>query len=460
MLHGKNVPIFISETVAFLLFTFFILGGTPSIKKGFPSVFLISVIISLLLSTFIILRMNDYHLNGDANIEIDGKIVSVKDWKWRWASIVSTDRGKFVIYTHKRDSFTPLGFSVKINGSLKELKRINRRDRTNNKFDEYVYWRSKGVKGEIVVNVLKRLSPPSLFYRVRSNLERMIKEELPPNMSLYVQALILGNRDKKIASVNKRTGTIHLLAVSGFHVAILVALLSLILKKGKRRIIIVSSLMWLYIALSGFSPGGVRAAFMMQIYLLGAFLGEPNNAFNGISIASIIMLLHNPWIFFDIGWQLSVSSALFICAISHVSKKLFAKTIILTVLVWFMSISLVLYNFGESYLTGIFMNIFAIPIFSILFPIMLLSTPLIILKIPLISTFLSTPIENSLDLWEWISEVVIVIFPYKLQLTVPLLTLSIFLFFIACSFGSGIKIKRAFIISSLFTILMLCFICV
>ena len=122
-------------------------------------------------------------------------------------------------------------------------------------------------------------------------------------------ALTVGVRDKELTALHRSAGTVHLLAVSGFHVGIIVSFFSLFFRRGKLKLLPLSLLMWFYIVLAGLPPGGIRAALMVQIYLLGLWAGKPSSSFNSVSTAGIILLLFNPWTFYDVGWRLSMLAA-------------------------------------------------------------------------------------------------------------------------------------------------------
>ena len=143
-------------------------------------------------------------------------------------------------------------------------------------FDEYLFWRSKGAVKRMIPLELEVTSPPAGIHKWRNFLETKIEDGLPDLMSGYMLALTLGIRDKKLTERHREAGTVHLLAVSGFHVGILAAMAGLFLKRGKIKILTISVLIWSYLALAGFPPGGIRAGIMLQVYLLGLFLGKPS----------------------------------------------------------------------------------------------------------------------------------------------------------------------------------------
>ena len=152
--------------------------------------------------------------------------------------------------------------------------------------------------------------------------------ELAPSTSRLLVSATLGNENPGPA-VRERfraTGLSHLLCVSGFHTALIAAILSLLLfplrlwpRAGRYRHLLVIVLIWVYAMLTGFLPSVVRAAVMISIYL-GAKLSERDaNPFNSLCVAVFIILAINPYWLFSIGFQLSAGAILGLIAFA---KKL------------------------------------------------------------------------------------------------------------------------------------------
>jgi competence protein ComEC len=127
--------------------------------------------------------------------------------------------------------------------------------------------------------------------------------------------LILGYRSdlsQDILNAYSKTGTMHVLSVSGMHVAIVVILLGFLLsfmdksKKGKiAKAIIMIVLIWFYALISGLDPSVNRAAIMLTFILAAKARAQKVNIFNVIAISAFILLLINPFNITNVGFQLS-----------------------------------------------------------------------------------------------------------------------------------------------------------
>tara|TARA_B100000949_G_scaffold14304_1_gene11050 strand:- start:4045 stop:5274 length:1230 start_codon:yes stop_codon:yes gene_type:complete len=130
-----------------------------------------------------------------------------------------------------------------------------------------------------------------------------------------IQALLLGKRDD-ISETNynnyKNAGVVHILAVSGLHVGIILFLLEFILSplerlpKGKTiKLIVVVLLLWGYAFVAGLSPSIFRAVTMFSFVAYALYLSRPTNLFNIIALSMLFILLVKPLFLFQVGFQMS-----------------------------------------------------------------------------------------------------------------------------------------------------------
>ncbi len=133
-----------------------------------------------------------------------------------------------------------------------------------------------------------------------------------------MQALLLGQRaDISEATYNnyKNAGAVHILAVSGLHVGILLLLLQFLLQPLERlpqgRIVkLVSTvlLLWIYAVIAGLSPSIVRAVTMFSFIAYAFYLNRPTNTFNIVVLSMVFILLIKPLFLFQVGFQLSYAA--------------------------------------------------------------------------------------------------------------------------------------------------------
>ncbi|WP_431198666.1 ComEC/Rec2 family competence protein [Mucilaginibacter sp. P25] len=145
--------------------------------------------------------------------------------------------------------------------------------------------------------------------------EKLKNQMHNPNAIAVASTLILGYKadlSEDVLQAYSKTGTIHVLSVSGAHVAIIWALLAFMLnflnRFGPGRVIkaiIIIPIIWYYAMLTGFSPAVCRAAVMISTVIIGKTYNRYINNLNILAISAFILLLYNPLLITDVGFQLS-----------------------------------------------------------------------------------------------------------------------------------------------------------
>jgi competence protein ComEC len=146
-------------------------------------------------------------------------------------------------------------------------------------------------------------------------------------------ALVLGDRNFLFADIQatySKSGVMHILAVSGMHVAILYGFLLVLLGFLDRsrtgsviQSIIILLLVWAYSFLTGLPPSVLRSAVMFTFLLVGKLLNRNSNTLNTLAASALCLILVSPNIVFDIGFQLSYMAVAGIIIFYEPIRKLF-----------------------------------------------------------------------------------------------------------------------------------------
>lgn len=139
-----------------------------------------------------------------------------------------------------------------------------------------------------------------------------------PNEHAVASALILGSRasfSKELVNAYADTGATHVLSVSGLHVGLLATLLSLIFNKisslrknnnfKKIELFSLLSIIWFYALISGASAAVLRSAVMFSFILIGKSMSRKISIYNSLAASAFVLLLFQPNLIWDIGFQLS-----------------------------------------------------------------------------------------------------------------------------------------------------------
>ncbi|QCX40839.1 ComEC family competence protein [Aureibaculum algae] len=137
-----------------------------------------------------------------------------------------------------------------------------------------------------------------------------------------INALLLGQRQeisKEIIENYQNAGAIHILAVSGLHVGIILLLLNFLftplerLKQGKIiKLSIVVLILWAFAFIAGLSASVIRAVTMFTAVAIALATKKEINTYKTLLISVFFLLLFNPFYLFEVGFQLSYLAVFFI----------------------------------------------------------------------------------------------------------------------------------------------------
>lgn len=232
---------------------------------------------------------------------------------------------------------------------------------------------------------IKKLSDIFLWLKrnlreFREMLSKKVESNLPePQASLLIGILFGSERAfcEQFEQQLRVSGTTHIIAASGYNVTILILAINRILGfiKKKQRLIISLLLIWMYCILSGLGASIVRATMMGSITILALLTGNVRNTHLLIPSGVFFLILFNPKIVFDIGFQLSILATLGLIyvlpSIEEVSRKItnlqsvpqflednLLGTISCTLSTLPISISI----FGKLSLVSVFANVLVLPL--------------------------------------------------------------------------------------------------
>ncbi len=169
------------------------------------------------------------------------------------------------------------------------------------------------------------------LYFVREKIKKSISNLFPQRQSAFLSGVLLGDRGEFSSSFLEKlssSGTMHLTALSGLHMTIIVFLIFSVVSVlcfGKKRtaFFIVFFVVFLFVAMTGFKVSAIRASIMAFTAGLAKYLGRNYNPRNAIIFAGLFLTLLNPKApVFDLGFQLSFSATLSIIYLVPVIRRL------------------------------------------------------------------------------------------------------------------------------------------
>jgi len=189
--------------------------------------------------------------------------------------------------------------------------------------NQQIFYQIKLFKNQYKKLTIKRRTIRGIAANFRNKINSVLKQKGFKNDELAViNALLLGQRNYVSTDLLKSyasAGAIHILAVSGLHIGILLLLLTWLFKplhyfkKGKTvALILTVILLWLYAILAGLSASVVRAVAMFTAIAISLNVNRLSNIYNTLVISMFFLLLVHPFYLFEVGFQLSYLAVFFI----------------------------------------------------------------------------------------------------------------------------------------------------
>jgi len=218
----------------------------------------------------------------------------------------------------------------------------------------------------------------NVFYTLKNNLLRKIENA---NKSKgYILAFLYADKsliEKDVYTKYQKIGVSHLFAVSGMHVSLIsIVLLKLLNKiKERKRYIIVSIFLSIYLFLTNFTISMVRATFQFILFFINKSFKLNIDNSNLVLLLFSILVIINPYNIYNIGFLFSfiISFTLIRCS-KLIKGKFIIKSLKTSLISFFSSMPVLINNFFEVNFLGIILNIIYIPFVSyILFPLSLVT---------------------------------------------------------------------------------------
>lgn len=148
--------------------------------------------------------------------------------------------------------------------------------------------------------------------RVRREASQLFFDHLPPTVRPVAESLLLGDRTdmrEETSDAFVRSGTMHILAISGMHIAALAGFVMFLCRFAHLRstttAIVVAMAILGYAGLVENRPPVMRAVVLGMLTLLASVTGRRSQGLQALAVSALILLIRNPSDLFDVGAQLS-----------------------------------------------------------------------------------------------------------------------------------------------------------
>ena len=355
ILIGNYFP-FDSRYALFLTITFFVILSIiyqNEQRTDSPRFGILSYLTTITLGTFIILnaqpKAHSYHyskLKQTENTVWHLKIREVlkpTSFSERYIAEVqyidsSYATGKLILSRNTNDSLPLLQVDDELLSSLQPTS-INP-PLNSYQFNYKKYLARLGVYDELKLNpntYLKKEKTSKTILGIAAKtrnhiIAKLKKNGFEKNELGVIQALLLGQRNdisKETYDDYKNAGAVHILALSGLHIGILLLVIQFLLRplnklpNGKKMSLLLTVLLlWCFAFLAGLSASIVRACTMFSFVAYALYLNRPSNSFNILALSMFFILLFiNPNLLFQVGFQMSYAAVLAIVWIYPLFQK-------------------------------------------------------------------------------------------------------------------------------------------
>lgn len=359
---------------------------------------LLIIFIIVLFVGFIYTNKVDYdNLQDDKMIAIEG-LVKEKNEKVKYNQYKV---GQYLVNDYSKKHNLKVGQLVFIKGKAKSLDSMNFKD-----FDYGKYVRSIGCKGILYVEEYKVLGNNILYTYIEKIKTYLIETSryLYKYNSDFMNSLLLGEKSSlsdEQKEVFNRTGTSHIIAISGLHTGILCTLVVFIIRGMNKfyKLIFLLTIMTFYSIMIGNSPSIIRSiAFVITLYI-AVFLDKKKDKISILSLIGIFLVINNPYILYNVSFQLSFMATLSIIYFyGYINKIIKIKLISLTISANILTLPIIYYNFKAVAMLSIIGNIIIVPFIAVIMYLSILSLIIFKMNIMLakLIAYVNTTIFNSI----------------------------------------------------------------
>ena len=188
-------------------------------------------------------------------------------------------------------------------------------------------------RGQIEVLGKGKVNPfLGLALSIKDRMEEIIEDTLEYPQTVLLKGILLGERrgiPENLREIFTRTGTVHILAISGLHVGLVVVTFFVLFQAlripRKIRALLTMAILGTYVLITGGRPPVIRASIMAAAVLSGMIVNRESDLLNSLSLAALVILALNPQELFSPGFQLSFAAVLSIISLAPRLNNFFLK---------------------------------------------------------------------------------------------------------------------------------------
>ena len=259
--------------------------------------------------------------------------------------------------------------------------------------DGYFYHQANGTVLLLQTNTEVEIEPgePDWFVKLRMWFQQKIHSLYEGDTGALMLALLTGDQSELSYSLRNElsiVGLSHAVAVSGMHVAVLIAVLSMACGYNPRLTALLGiPLSISFVLMTGASASACRSAVMQIIMLTAPMMRRESDSWTNLAAAALLLLLENPWAITGVGFQLSFAAVSGLLLFSSpIQRRLLAsrkrpgrlRLLVVSSLAACLSatvatLPLTVYYFGLVSVCSVMTNLLTLPVMNIMLVLGLIS---------------------------------------------------------------------------------------
>ena len=303
-------------------------------------------------------------------------------------------RGKVLLYFAKVDSnkLPQYGQVIIVNDGLQSIKAANNPGGFN--YSKYMLFQQTTHQVFVKANQYALVSGShkniimQFVYSIKASIINTLQKYIVGSKKVIgiAEALLIGYKedlDKDVVQAYSNTGVVHIIAISGMHLGLIYAGLVWLFvrlpftkQSTLARVIFILSLLWLFTLVTGASASVLRSAVMFTCIIIGKEFFKQASIYNSLATSSFLLLCYNPFLVWDVGFQLSYSAIIGIVWLQKPIENLFYFKNIIGQHIWQMSsitlaatlltLPICIYYFHQIPTTFLITNLLCVPLSSLI----------------------------------------------------------------------------------------------
>ena len=262
---------------------------------------------------------------------------------------------KFICYVKNNDNLE-VGDIIEFEGKYNKPTSA----RNEGGFDYDLYLKSKNIKRSFSFDTCKVVGKDTtllvkiikFFSGIRTKIKECFEKNLSKENAALLCGLTIGDKsslDKDVIEKYRDASLSHVLAISGAHFAYIILCLKLLNKKLKRKrlgqVITLVGILF-FVELTNATPSVVRAGIMAIMPIAASITYRKNDFWTTVCFSILVQFIINPYVIFDIGFQLSYGGIIgIVCFYEKIRKRIKLKVLSVCLSANIIIIPIMMYQF-------------------------------------------------------------------------------------------------------------------